>query len=488
MNINTSFKIVTLFLLIFSFVYCHQNASVEPVLSVSENEISFAGAGGESALKITCDDQWSISNSAISWLQLDQTNGSDGTFTIKITTLSTNNTGAIRSTVLNINSSNGQSRRVLVSQATLIYPSYNTSPKEPDSSGMSSNALELAAKMGLGINIGNTLEAPGGENGWEGNNLGWNPMVTEEYVLKLKESGFNAVRIPCGWNISHLADKDKALIDANWMNRVKEVIGYCVSNNMYVLLNIHWDGGWLENNCTTLKKDSVNAKQKAFWEQIATAMRDFDEHLMFASANEPNTSNSEEMSVLLSYHQTFVDAVRSTGGRNSYRVLVIQGDAELFGVDDFPTDPTPNRMMYEWHNYTPYQFCALGDDASWGKMFYYWGAGNHSTIEPERNATWGEEEEQIKGFEMLQTDFLDKGIPVLLGEYGAYRRGNSANVPKDLEKHNASVDYWNTFVTTQATSRGVVPFFWDTGAVFNRTNATVNDQRLLDAILAGAAE
>ena len=111
---------------------------------------------------------------------------------------------------------------------------------------------------------------------------------------------------------------------------------------MYVLLNIHWDGGWLEQNCTTAKKDSVNAKQKAFWEQIATEMRDFDEHLMFASANEPNTnSDPAQMAVLMSYHQTFVNAVRSTGGRNTYRTLVIQGDNQLISVNAFPTDPTP---------------------------------------------------------------------------------------------------------------------------------------------------
>jgi len=487
MSIKISLKIVTLFLLVFSFVSCKQNSSVEPVLTVSTNSVNFAVEGGESTLTIVCNDQWSISNSAIAWLQLDQTNGDDGTFTIKITTQSTNTTGATRSTILIVNSLNGQSKRVTVSQGTL-YPSYNTSPQAPDASGMNSNAVELAAKMGLGINIGNTLEAPGGENGWKGNNQGWNPIITEEYVSKLKESGFNSVRIPCAWNMTHLIDKDKALIDPNWMNRVKEVIGYCVNKDMYVLLNIHWDGGWLEKNCTIAKQDSVNAKQKAFWEQIATAMRDFNEHLMFASANEPNTSNSEEMSVLLSYHQTFVNAVRSTGGRNTYRVLVIQGATELFGVDDFPTDPTPNRMMYESHNYTPFQFCALEEDASWGKMYYYWGIGNHSTIEPERNAEWGEEDEQIKSFQMLQTNFLDKGIPVLLGEYGAYRRGNSEHVPKDLEKHNASVDYWITFITHQATSRNIIPFFWDTGAIFNRTNATVNDQCLLDAILAGDAE
>jgi endoglucanase len=105
----------------------------------------------------------------------------------------------------------------------------------------------------------------------------------------------------------------------------KRSSGILRKNDMYVLLNIHWDGGWLDNNINTLKQDSVNAKQKALWEQIATTMRDFDEHLMFASANEPPVDNAAQMAILATYHQTFVNAVRSTGGKNSYRVLVVQG-------------------------------------------------------------------------------------------------------------------------------------------------------------------
>jgi aryl-phospho-beta-D-glucosidase BglC (GH1 family) len=258
------------------------------------------------------------------------------------------------------------------------------------------------------------------------------------------------------------------------------VVQYCVNNDMYVLLNIHWDGGWLENNCTPAKKDAVNAKQKAFWEQIATAMRGFDEHLMFASANEPNADDPTKMEVLLSYHQTFVDAVRSTGGRNSYRTLVVQGSSDF--INAFPTDPTPNRIMYEEHCYTPFQFTALGSDASWGNMFYYWGAGYHSNIEPGRNATWGEEAELTSYFQRMKQKFVDKGIPFLLGEYGAYRR----TTPLDTAMHNASVDHWITFVTKQAITNGLKPFFWDTGGALDRRNNTVPDQRTINAIIAGA--
>jgi aryl-phospho-beta-D-glucosidase BglC (GH1 family) len=259
-----------------------------------------------------------------------------------------------------------------------------------------------------------------------------------------------------------------------------------------VLLNIHWDGGWLENNINSQQKDSVNAKQQAFWEQIATTMRDFDEHLLFASANEPAADNAGQMAILASYHQTFVNAVRSTGGRNSYRVLVVQGPStniektdELMNV--LPTDPAKDRMMVEVHYYSPSQFCLLMDgDASWGKMFYYWGTGHHSTIEPERNATWGEETDVNASFARMKAKYTDKQIPVIMGEYGTYRRGNSKFVPKDLATHNDAVDYWLTYVTKQAIANGLKPFYWDTGGALDRRSNTVLDQRTINAIVAGS--
>ena len=449
-------------------------------LTVSVNEISFAWEGGDTTITITSSDQWSIANSASSWLQLSQTSANSGSTTIQLTA-GPNVTGSTRSAILNVSAVNGQTRRITVTQVSQLYPSYNTSPQPPDDSGMGSNAVELAAKMKLGLNIGNTFEAPGGETGWG------SPVITEDFIKFIKQTGFNAIRLPCAWDWHHVDDRATARINQDWLNRVKEVVGYCVDNDMYVLLNIHWDGGWLENNCTPNKKDSVNAKQKAYWEQIATTMRDFDEHLMFASANEPNADDATKMGVLLSYHQTFVDAVRSTGGRNAYRTLVIQGSSEWISVDAFPVDPTPNRIMFEEHNYTPFVFCGLGEDVSWGNMAYYWGKDHQSVIEPERNFTqdpqndWGNEDSHVQYFKRLKEEFIDKGIPILMGEYGAFRR----STPKDLATHNDAIDYWITFVTKEARSNGIIPFWWDTGGVLDRQNNTIKDQRTVDAIMAG---
>lgn len=464
------------------FAYCSKKSIVSPELSVSLTEIAFEADGGAADVTITSNVQWTISNPASSWLQLSQTTGKGSSAAIRLTAVS-NTTGASRSVVLEVNAGSSQVRRINVTQASGLYPGYNVSPAPSDTTGMGSTAVQLAAKFKMGWNIGNTLEAIGGETAWG------NPLISESYIQSVKQQGFNAIRLPCSWDQN--SDKATAKIQDAWLNRVKQVVQYCVKNDMYVLLNIHWDGGWLEHNISKAKQDSVNAKQKAFWEQIATTMRDFDEHLMFASANEPAADNAEQMAVLASYHQTFVNAVRSTGGRNSYRVLVVQGPStNIEKTDDLmnvlPTDPVKDRMMVEVHYYSPSQFCLLMDgDASWGKMFYYWGTGHHSTIEPDRNATWGEESDVNASFARMKTKFTDKQIPVIMGEYGTYRRGNSKYVPKDLATHNDAVDYWLTYVTKQAIANGLKPFYWDTGGALDRRNNTVLDKRTIDAIVAG---
>ena len=369
---------------------------------------------------------------------------------------------------------------------TVSYPSYNTNPLPPNATGVSSNAVQLAAKMHLGINFGNTMVSP-----VEGE---WNSKITESYVRFVKQKGFNTVRLSVGWVWGHLSDPAKMTIDPAWLSRVKEVVGWCVANDMYVVLNAHADLGWLEDNVNAEMAVSVNAKQKAIWEQIATTMRDFDEHLLFAGTNEPKADTPEQMAILNGYHETFIKAVRSTGGRNSYRVLVVQGpytdpNKTATLMTTFPADNIPNKLMLEVHDYTPATFTILTEgDVSWGKMVYYWGAGNHSTIEPERNATGVEEGAIDAEFKRIKENFVDKGIPVLLGEYAAWKRNaidNPNYLPKDLNKHNQSVNYWTGYVTKQAKANGIIPYYFETGFMFDRANNVVKDQPLLDAIIAG---
>lgn len=346
-------------------------------------------------------------------------------------------------------------------------------------------ASEIATDMTIGWNLGNTLEATGGETAWG------NPVATQELINSVKAAGFNTVRLPVSWD--QYANQSTYEIDPVWMERVKEVVDYCFNADMYVILNIHWDGGWLENNVTTSAQASVNEKQQVYWTQIANYFKDYDEHLLFAGANEPHVEDATGMSVLLSYHQTFVDAVRATGGNNSSRTLIVQGpltDIEKTDqlMNTMPTDNIAERLMAEVHYYTPYQFCLMTEDQSWGDMFYFWGEGHHSITNTSRNATWGEESDVENYFGLMQTKFVDNGIPVIMGEFGAIRRSNLTG--EDLTLHLASREYYHKYIVESAKSHGMIPVYWDNGvsefALFNRSTGAVVDQGNLDALMEGA--
>lgn len=357
--------------------------------------------------------------------------------------------------------------------------------------GMTHTAKELAALMYAGINIGNTMECPGGEGAWSG------AKVNEEYVKGLKTAGFNAVRIPCAWD-SHMTNKTNYTIDSEWLDRVYEVVAWCVSNDMYVVLNAHWDNGWLEDNIFDASKETaIVAEQKEIWTQVANKMKDFDEHLLFAACNEPGmneTTNDGKkwtdaaaVARVVKYEQTMIDAVRATGGNNALRTVIVQGlGADISNTNDYmttlPTDIVADRMMVEVHYYEPYQFCLMEEDAGWGKIFWYWGKDNHGS-NSERNATWGEEDWVASQFAKLTTKYTSKGIPCIIGEYSAMFR----NVLSEQDKHDASVVYYGEVVTREAKNAGCVPFYWETNEVINRTDGTVKKQAVIDGIMKGAA-
>lgn len=360
---------------------------------------------------------------------------------------------------------------------------------------MSSNAVQLAAKIKLGTNIGNTMEAWCPDNPSE---TCWaNPAVTPAYIKSVKDSGFDAIRIPLAWD--QYADKTTGKISEAWFNRVKQVVQYAVDNGLYVIINIHWDGGWLERHVNEASKVAVNAKQKAYWQQIATKMRDFDEHVMFASANEPSADSLAQVPVLDSYHKTFVDAVRSTGGRNAYRVLVIQGLATDINLTNdlwrgMPADTVAGRQMMEIHYY-PGPFSNQDKDESWSQVFCYWGNGFKSTTDTYRNSPGVRrpEEEPFTDaqFAKMKAKFVDHGIPVVLGEFAVIKR--DASICADMPLHLASREYFYQYVTRTALANGMLPFAWEVGMnpglLFDRATPNgTSDQRIIDAMLVGGGK
>jgi Endoglucanase len=346
-------------------------------------------------------------------------------------------------------------------------------------------ARQMAKKMTLGWNLGNMLEAT-----WMGKS--YKATTYQRTIDSVKLAGFNTVRLPVAW--FYHSDTITNVIDTTWLAHVKKMLDYCIKDSMYVVMNTHWDTGWLDDHINVKDSALINARQRAHWTQISNYFKNYDEHLMFASANEPPAKNVSQMSILLSYHKTFINAVRATGGNNSSRTLIVQGpstdiDLTYSLMNTMPKDQITNRLMVEVHYYTPSQFCLLNSDATWGKMFYYWGQGNHSTTDTIRNATWGEEAEMDKALNKMKTRFIDNGIPVIIGEYGAFRKNlSSVSPPSSQELHNASIKSWYKYFVKLATSKGIITYCWDTGGIFNFTTGKMNDKDVVNSIKQGYAE
>jgi len=341
-----------------------------------------------------------------------------------------------------------------------------------------------------GWNLGNTLEAVPNEGSW-------GPAATQSLINAVADSGFNVIRLPVAWD-SH-ANQSTYTIDPAWMARVKQVVDWCYAKNLTVIVNCHWDGGWLENHIGNSVDPTINAKMQSYWTQIATAFAAYDNHLLFAGANEPNCDTAAQWTTLRSYYNTFISAVRATGGNNTNRWLVVQGPNTNIDLSDqlvasLPDDSTPGRLVFEIHHY-PYQWTIMTKDETWGKMFYFWGKDYHSPTMLDRNSTWGEEAYTDEQFQKMATKFVSKGVPVIIGEWGAVKRiGIPDLTGTELNRHIASRTYFSKYVTDKANSLGLKPIWWDAGGLetntmllFNRSTAAIIDPDNIRALTGGAA-
>jgi len=373
----------------------------------------------------------------------------------------------------------------------LRYPNYNTRPKPPELDGMELSAHEIAHRIRMGLNIGDTLEAYGGKT-----EIWWdNPRLKPSFFRCIKEQGFDAVRLPISWN--QYTEALTARIDDGWLKRVTEVVEYCLASDLFVVINVHWDGGWIDDHVNTESAATVIPRLTAIWQQIATTLRDFDQRLLFTGMNEPKVDSAEQMAVLMQYHQAFVDAVRATGGRNAFRTLVLPGPTTDIAkavqwFDRLPVDSAPDRLMLDVHYYTPWNFTGLKTDEEWGRSFFYWGQQNHCAAEPDRNATWGEEEAMAKLFADIVAKARTLGVPMLLGEYSArnriYEEDPGSLKPKDIDRHLASLAHYVESVTRQARLHDIAPFYWDNGALIDRRFCMVREGKILAALQRGASD
>jgi endoglucanase len=333
------------------------------------------------------------------------------------------------------------------------------------------SSLQLSTLMSPGINLGNTLEAIPSETSWG------NPLTTQTIMNAYKAAGFKTVRIPVAW--SQYADANYN-ISPTWMARVSQVVNYAHKAGLYAIINIHWDGGWM-NHTTYDQQAAINNKLTRFWTQIANNFKNYDDTLLFAGTNEVGQENTwgapttEYAAVQNSFNQTFVNAVRATGGNNATRHLIVQGYFTNIGYtydyNTVPVDSATNRLFMEVHYYDPYDFTLNGNSTIW-----QWGA---SATDPSATETWANEPWADAQFQKMKTRFIDQNVPVLVGEYGAYLKSQYPGM-------NTYRKNWIQYITHSMFQRGLVPVYWDTGGLISRTSGAQLDPEAISLIINSA--
>ena len=331
--------------------------------------------------------------------------------------------------------------------------------------------------MGLGWNLGNSLDATGGsgldtETSWS------NPKTTQALIDKVKSLGFNTVRVPVSWG-KHVSG-DNYTIDSAWLARVKEVVDYCYKNDMYVILNIHHDtkSSASASGAGYYPRSSAYSSSEKFvtsvWSQMAEYFKDYDYHLIFETLNEPRLIGTgyewwfnkwnipsevkDAIDCINKLNQKAVDTIRDTGSNNRGRLIMCPGyDASIDGatVSGFklPTDISgnKNRIAVSVHAYSPYNF-AMNIDTSNGATSTY-----SSYIKDELKNL----------FSTLKSNFRDKGIPVVIGEFGSTDKNNTAERVK-----------WATDYTALAKKNNIPCVLWDNNAfaVYNGSSIVLNSE------------
>ena len=368
-----------------------------------------------------------------------------------------------------------------VSEAEGMIPELSIPQKEiPDNP-----ALRMIRDMKAGWNLGNTFDAHGCT--WLNNKLdyetGWcGARTTEALIDALVNAGFRTLRIPVSWH-DHLSED--LTIDPAWLDRVYEVASWGLARGMYVIVNIHHDDGpsWYY-------PDSAHAEQTAayvrtLWGQIAARFADCDEHLIFESINEPrltedkahewrwdaaNENCRDSMAQIVAMNQVFVDTVRASGGKNAERYLMVPSyDANPYYACEkaftLPEDPAENRIIVSVHAYTPYEFALQQPGVS--------------AFSLKNGAQTG----SITDFmDRLYDRYVSRGIPVLIGEFGAMEKNGNLQDRVD----------WISWYVANAAARGMTCCWWDNHAfsgdgerfgLFDRNRAECVNPEILEAFM-----
>ena len=385
-----------------------------------------------------------------------------------------NETYEARAAVVTIKSGSF-SQDVTISQPAKAKPEEPETPTEPEVGD--NDAWKMAKTLGLGLNIGNQMDAFDGNTEMAIEGYWTNGQKLSQAVFtSLKSKGFKSVRIPVTW-LGHIGAAPDYKIDDR-LDRVAELVDWAEKAGLNTIINIHHDGSLDHNGGTSYtthwlnirgaeSSDAVNtqikAEIKAVWTQIAERFKDKGDFLIFESFNEIQDGHwgwsedyksaagkKKQNDILNEWNQVFVDAVRATGGNNATRWLGVPGyaaspDFTLTDGFNMPSDPA-NRIMVSFHNYTPYAFCQTGEANDWG----------HTRRSNLTDSNYSEDY-QKEIFYKFYKAYVEKGIPVYMGEYGCTNRTDAIARKFQL--------YWLEYVSKCAKTYGMSGFIWENGAV-----------------------
>ncbi len=364
---------------------------------------------------------------------------------------------------------------------------------------------DLTEQLGAGWNYGNTMEA--NSNGTPSETAWGNPEVSQEMIDAVAAAGFNTIRVPVSY-LSKIDDNNGYKVDEAWLDRVQEVVDYCYNDDLFVIINVHGDGynsidgGWFL--CNGEDQDYIKEKYEALWKQIAEKFADYDEHLIFESMNEEfdgtynGDPNREYYANINAYNQIFVDTVRNSGSQNTHRWLMVPGwNTDInYTVGDYgfelPTDSNntadENRIILSVHCYDPWDYC--GEES---KKTFLWGEKGDEIIEvngaDKRNkASWGDEKYLEGQMEKLKTNFVDNGVPVIIGEFGCIDKTlANAGIPNQIAENRV---YYDGYLAGIAAAYGITPVYWDNGyngqygfGLFNRNTVEQTQPEIIEAIV-----
>lgn len=338
-------------------------------------------------------------------------------------------------------------------------------------------SLELADVMGNGINLGNTMEAYGHKylgvdaevSAYE--TLWGQPVTTPEMIQKMKESGFDSIRIPVAWTNMMDYESGDYTINQKYLDRVAEIVGYALDADMYVIINDHWDGGWwgMFGSKTQETRDAAMDLYISMWTQVGNHFKEYSHKLIFESANEELGSRLNDADVAADsgslreddtyritneINQKFVDVIRSLGGKNSNRFLLIAGfNTDIVKTTDdrfkMPKDKVKDKLLLSVHYYTPWSYCGTDSVSSWGTE------KNYNT--------------QNDLLEKM-TKFTKQGYGIVFGEYAVL-------TTKDGKIKNNTEDFTRNFLDN-CDLYGYVPMLWDCSDFFKRRELKIVDDGL----------